>query len=123
VGQREHLIGHRADFEDRQCRVFRLGDVEVGVLRLGDRFYAYANVCPHQGGPVCEGLVLGKVEAVVNADRTISGERFSSTRLHIVCPWHGYEYEATTGRCAADARLGLRPFEVREREGELYVVA
>jgi nitrite reductase (NADH) small subunit len=120
---REHLIGRHTDFHDRECRVFRLGDVEIGVLRLGERFFAYENVCPHQGGPVCEGLVLGKVEAVVEADRTISGERFSGSRLHIVCPWHGFEYDATTGRCAADARLGLRPFEVREREGDVYVIA
>lgn len=120
---REHPIGPAAEFGIGERRVFALRGAEVGVFRLADRFVAYENVCPHQGGPVCEGLLLGKVEAVVEPDRTISGERFSEEDPHIICPWHGYEYSAATGRCAHDERFSLRPVEVVERGGELYVVA
>ena len=51
------------------------------------------------------------------------GERFSETEPHIVCPWHGWEYDLRTGRCAADPRFALRRYEVVCREGEVYVRA
>lgn len=117
-----HPIGREADFADGERRIVTAGGLEIGVFRRGDRFFAYENLCAHQGGPACEGIVIGRVEAVLHADRTLSGERFSE-RLHIVCPWHGYEYELETGRCAHDPRLSLRPYDVVRRGGELYVVA
>jgi nitrite reductase/ring-hydroxylating ferredoxin subunit len=41
--------------------------------------------------------------------------------MHIVCPWHGYEYKLETGECAADKKLKLRRYEVIERDGGVYV--
>jgi nitrite reductase/ring-hydroxylating ferredoxin subunit len=33
--------------------------IEVGVFNVGGRFFAYRNVCPHAGAPVCEGKICG----------------------------------------------------------------
>jgi len=118
----EVMVGTRADFEDDGRRLVRVGPTEIGVLRHGDRFYAYENRCVHQGGPVCEGRILGKVEAVLAADKTMTGERFSERQAHLICPWHGYEYDLATGECAADRRLRLRRYEVVEKGDEIYVV-
>jgi nitrite reductase/ring-hydroxylating ferredoxin subunit len=74
------------------------------------------------GGPVCEGRILGKVEVVLDDDKTVLGERFSETDVHLVCPWHGYEYDLATGECAVDRRLRLRRFDVVEKGDEIYVV-
>ena len=118
----EVLVGTRADFDDDGRRFVRVGVTEIGVLRHDDRFYAYENRCVHQGGPVCEGRILGKVEAVLAADKTLAGERFSERETHLICPWHGYEYDLATGECAADRRLRLRRYEVVEKGDEIYVV-
>jgi nitrite reductase/ring-hydroxylating ferredoxin subunit len=107
------------DASDR-CLVTH-GDLVIGVFRVGAAYHAYLNRCVHQGGPVCEGLILGKVEAVLGADREVVQERFSDTELHLICPWHGYEYDLETGRCVPDQRLRLRRFEVVERDGGVYV--
>ena len=96
---------------------------EIGVFRHRGEFVAYENRCLHQGGPACEGVLVGKVEAVLGPDQAVLGERFSPTQTHFVCPWHGWEYDLGTGRCAADPRLRLRRFEVVERDGDLYVLA
>ena len=48
------------------------------------------------------------------------GDHFSD-ELHIVCPWHGYEYDVRTGEHPADPRARLRPIEVEERDGEILV--
>ena len=121
--QEEVLVGRRDDFAADQRRIVTIGGREVGVLHHDGRFYAYENRCVHQGGPVCEGRIIGRVEAVLADDKTMLGERFSDTETHLVCPWHGYEYDLATGECAADRRLRLRRYEVVEKGDEIYVVA
>ena len=118
----EVLVGTRADFVQEARRIVTVGSTEIGVLLHDDRFYAYENRCVHQGGPVCEGRIIGRVEAVLADDKTMLGERFSESETHIVCPWHGYEYDLSTGECAADRRLRLRGFTVREKGDDIYVV-
>jgi nitrite reductase/ring-hydroxylating ferredoxin subunit len=118
----EILVGTRADFADDGRRIVTARGFDIGVLLHAGRFYAYENRCVHQGGPVCEGRVLGKVEAVLGSDKSLLSERFSETELHLICPWHGYEYDLATGECVVDRRRRLRRFEVVEKGDEIYVV-
>jgi nitrite reductase (NADH) small subunit len=100
----------------------RLDDgAEVGVFRVGGRLVAYENRCVHQGGPVCAGEILGRYEQVLAPDRTVVRERFNDDELHLVCPWHGWEYDLATGECAANRRFRLRSFPVVERDGAAYL--
>jgi nitrite reductase/ring-hydroxylating ferredoxin subunit len=119
---REVLVGTRADFADDGRRIVTVAGFDIGVLRHGDRFFAYENRCVHQGGPVCEGRVLGKVEAVLGADKSLLHERFSEAELHLICPWHGYEYDLESGECVVDRRRRLRRFDVVEKGDEIYVI-
>ena len=119
----EQLVGKLSEFQDGDRRIVVLGDLEIGVFRHEGKFYAYRNLCVHQGGPACEGLTIAKVEERIMPDKTSRGLYFSDTEMHFVCPWHGYEYDLKTGECVADRRLRLRRYEVIEREGDVYVVA
>jgi nitrite reductase (NADH) small subunit len=115
------LVGRRSDFAAGARKILAVGVREIGVLQHDGRFYAYENRCVHRGGPVCEGRILGRVEAVLADDKTVLGERFSETETHLICPWHGYEYDLETGECAADRNLRLRRYEVVEEGDEIYV--
>jgi nitrite reductase/ring-hydroxylating ferredoxin subunit len=117
----EVFVAKARHFELSDRALVTHGDLVIGVFRVKGSYYAYQNRCAHQGGPVCEGLILGKVEAVLGSDREVVRERFSETELHLICPWHGYEYHLETGRCAPEPRLSLRRFEVVERDGDVYV--
>jgi len=97
------------------------GDVELGVFRVDGQLVAYENRCMHQGGPVCTGEIMGRYEQVLNADGTIAGERFDEAESHLVCPWHGWEYDLASGRCAADRRFRLRRYPVTLKDGDVYV--
>jgi nitrite reductase (NADH) small subunit len=116
-----YLVGRLADFDEGEGRVFVLDGLEIGVYRRGDGVRAYENVCPHAGGPVCEGLVLGKVEPVIDEAGLIRGERFSDDEVHIVCPWHAFEFDVEDGRCKSDRRMRLRRYEVTVTDGEIRV--
>ena len=118
----ELLVGRKDEMQDGDRRLIETEGFEVGVYRHDGMYYAYRNVCLHQGGPVCEGIVIGKVEDVLAADRTYIRQRFDNGDPHIVCPWHGYEYRLLTGECAPDPRRRLKSYKVVERNEELYVV-
>ena len=43
----------------REGRAVRVGDDEIAIFNLGDRFVAIENACPHRGGPLADGIVSG----------------------------------------------------------------
>jgi nitrite reductase/ring-hydroxylating ferredoxin subunit len=94
--------------------------VEVGIFRLEGRLFAWENRCAHAGGPVCQGTLMRRVVERLDDGRRSLGDDFGS-ELHIVCPWHGYEYNVRTGEHPADPRARLRRFEVEEQGGEILV--
>jgi nitrite reductase/ring-hydroxylating ferredoxin subunit len=49
-----------------------------------------------------------------------AGLRFSDTR-HLVCPWHGFEFNLETGCHPGDASVRLTPVKVAVRGGQIYV--
>lgn len=74
----------------RRVTVARVGDVPPGgaisvrvegqaiaLFNVEGRFFALADTCPHQGAPLSEGTVSGG---------------------HVICPWHGAEFELASGR-------------------------
>lgn len=117
----EVFVARVGEIAEGDRRLVRAGELVVGVFHIHGRYYAYRNRCVHQGGPVCQGTILGKVQAVLAPDRHVVRERFSDDEIHLVCPWHGYEYNIETGACAADPRLHLTAYPVIERDGGIYV--
>ena len=118
---REVNVGPEASFKDPGRKLIESGGVEVGVFKLGGEFFAYENVCPHIGGPACQGKIIAKVEEGVREDRTSSGMEFSKTRMNVVCPWHGFEFDIRTGRHPGNARYRLKPIKVRVEDGNVIV--
>lgn len=43
----------------REGRAVRLGEREIAIFNLGDRFLAIDNRCPHEGGPLADGILCG----------------------------------------------------------------
>jgi nitrite reductase/ring-hydroxylating ferredoxin subunit len=110
------------DLAEGDHRVYRVGELEVGIFRQDGKLYAWENRCPHAGGPVCQGKIFRRVEEVLGADRKSLGLRFGPTP-QIVCPWHGFEFDVATGRHPGDPKVRLRPVPVEVREGRIYVRA
>jgi nitrite reductase (NADH) small subunit len=71
------------------------------VFNVDGRFYALDGICPHAGGPLAKGCVSGTV---------------------VTCPWHGWQFDVTTGRHQLTPRIQQRTFEVIEDAGTLYLV-
>ncbi len=66
------------------------GSITLCVARWQGKIAALDNECPHHGGPLGEGMLEdGK----------------------IVCPWHAYAFDLTTGICT-DPDEQVRVYEV-----------
>ncbi|MBI3433842.1 MAG: Rieske 2Fe-2S domain-containing protein [Proteobacteria bacterium] len=116
-------IGPAADFTDPGRRIVECDGIEVGVFKLDGAFYAYGNICPHMGGPACQGRIIAKVDEDIAPDRTSRGFVFSKTQLNVICPWHGYEFDIRTGRHSGNSKMRLLPVRVRVSEQGDVIVA
>ena len=114
------VVGLREDVLEGGRVVVDVDGVEIGIFRLDGELYAWENRCMHAGGPVCQGKLMNRVVERLDDSKRSLGDDFSD-QLHIVCPWHGYEYDVRTGEHPADASVRLRSVKVEEREGEILV--
>jgi nitrite reductase (NADH) small subunit len=118
----------------KQCRVAKSSEFselkpifvdfdgsKIAVYRFRGKYYAYANECPHQAGPACEGIVIGNREAEVLGGGRVR-EFTSEDNVNIVCPWHGVEFDLETGVCRPDPRYRLRSYQTFVEGDEISIV-
>jgi nitrite reductase/ring-hydroxylating ferredoxin subunit len=115
------LIGKAAAFPNPGRKVVEVEGVSVGVFCRDGKFTAFENVCPHMGGPVCRGKIIARVEELIGEDKTSLGLAFSKDQTNVACPWHGYEFDISTGRHQGNPRLRLRPVTIEVVDGDLLV--
>ena len=121
MAKKKILVGKTDEFDDGDKKIVANGAGEIGVYLVKGDWYAYQNFCPHQGGPACEGLTMAKVEAIIADDKTRLGTRFDHD-MHIVCPWHGWEFQMEDGLSSADKTFRLKKYDVEVKGDEVYVV-
>jgi nitrite reductase (NADH) small subunit len=95
-------ITDRENIPLREGRVVRVGDQEIAVFNLGDRFLAVENRCPHRGGPLADGIVSGS---------------------SVVCPLHAWKFnlENGTGVSAASKGSCVQTFPTRVEDGIVHL--
>jgi nitrite reductase (NADH) small subunit len=94
-------------------RAMKIGEVPPGMIRelqldgkvialsnVGGKLYAINNVCLHRGGPLGEGELTGQV---------------------VTCPWHGWQYDVTSGRLVTNPAVGVETYPVELRGDDVYV--
>ena len=117
----EYKVCHQSELEEKKPYAVNVKDKAIGIIRVDDQLYAYENVCPHFGGPVCLGGVFGKISLELDECKRVIKEVVSEDVLHLVCPWHGFEYDLKTGICVFDPKYRLRQVEVFMRDGYVFV--
>ncbi|MCL4250758.1 MAG: Rieske (2Fe-2S) protein [Anaerolineae bacterium] len=99
-----------------QRKIIDVGGKSVGLFNVNGEFVAVLNYCPHEGAPVCQGRVSGTT--LPSAPNEFKWGRQGEILL---CPWHGWEFDLTTGECLTDRRK-LRRYQVDIENGTLYLV-
>jgi nitrite reductase/ring-hydroxylating ferredoxin subunit len=113
----KHVVATVTEIPPGERKLVTVRGRQIAVFNLGGSFYGLFNRCPHQGGPMCEGLVTG----LITADQP--GEYHYSRPGEIIrCPWHGWEFDIRTGQSYCDpAKVNLRSYPVEVAAGQSVV--
>jgi nitrite reductase (NADH) small subunit len=106
----ERVCG-REELELDRIRRVDVGGRELCLVRTAAGLFAFGSVCPHQGGPMCEGRIKGTMTPSARNEYT-----FARAGEVVTCPWHGYEFDLRTGASVLGVvrgRIGAYPVEVR----------
>ena len=113
-----HRVADAADLAEEGSRVIaEVEGVEIAVFNVEGELHAVANFCPHQGGPLCEGELRGRTTV---ADDGWSWE-YDDTEQQVVCPWHGWLFDVTTGKSPDDERYATPTYDVEREDGSVFV--
>ena len=63
----------------------------IALFNVNGEFHAMDGICPHAGGPLGEGQLEGNV---------------------VTCPWHGWQFDVSTGQHCLNSTLQHERFEV-----------
>jgi len=78
----------------------QLAGQAIALANVGGTLYAVNNTCLHRGGPLGEGQLEGNV---------------------VTCPWHGWQYDVTSGKAVQNPSVRLSCFPTELRGDEIYV--
>ena len=86
----------------REGRPALIGDREIALFNLGDRFLAVDNRCPHRGGPLADGIL---------------------TSSAVVCPLHAWKVSLETGgvQRPADTAACVRTYATKVESDIVWI--
>jgi nitrite reductase/ring-hydroxylating ferredoxin subunit len=90
-----------ADVKPGHGIVAEVNGKTLAVFNVDGIFHAIDNTCIHRGGPLGEGDVEGSV---------------------VTCPWHGWQYDVTTGACVANPSAKVECHKVKVEGTDVKVL-
>src|SRR5436189_4869165 len=90
-----------SDIPPGQSKTVYIGGKGIAVFNVDGTFHAIDNTCLHRGGPLGEGELEGMI---------------------VTCPWHGWQYDVTTGCNTMDESERVERYEVT-LEGDAVLIA
>lgn len=70
------------------------------VFNVDGTFHVLDGICPHAGGPLGKGALDGSI---------------------VTCPWHGWQFDVTSGRHCLNETLCQTSYEASVQDGKVCV--
>ncbi len=93
------VVGSVEELADGGRLFVEIDEQPIVIIRMGNEYYAIADVCSHDDGPVGEGALEG---------------------YEIICPRHGARFDIRTGKVLAlPAFVDIPAYPVRVVDGQI----
>jgi nitrite reductase (NADH) small subunit len=100
----EHMAFVRAtaaaEIPPGKIREVTVSGKALAIANVAGQFYAIDNTCLHRGGPLGDGPLEGTI---------------------VTCPWHGWQYDVTTGKILQSPDAGVAHYKVEVRDQDIFV--
>ena len=93
-------VAKKGEIPDDTGKCVEVKGKEIALFKIDNKIYAIQHTCPHQGGPLAEGGIEGKV---------------------VTCPWHGWQFDVTTGECTFNPAIKQETYPVKEQGEDILV--
>ncbi len=93
-------LGTFADLPEGRAVTAHVDGERIAVVRKGGTLCAISNVCPHQNGPLGEGMVRDG---------------------YLECPWHGYQFDPCTGLGPPGFTDSVPTYDLEHKGGQTYL--
>ena len=96
------VIAKLDDLPPGTCTSLEVKDHGIALFNLDGTIYALDNMCPHAGGPLGEGTIVGE---------------------HISCPWHDWKFHIPTGVCQKNPTpsLNVPCYQIQVIDGMIQI--
>lgn len=85
-------VARTSEIKPGEGKIAEAGGKQLAVFNVDGKFHVLDNTCCHRGGPLGDGELEGNV---------------------VTCPWHGWRYDVTTGKCVAPSpQAGVASYPV-----------
>jgi NAD(P)H-dependent nitrite reductase small subunit len=95
-----HAVADVSEVPEGQGRTMEVGGRTIALFNVGGKFFALENACPHRGGPLGDGPLMGTT---------------------VTCPWHGWQFDCATGKSMRNPAVGVACFPASVEGGTVYV--
>ncbi|HEX9323754.1 MAG TPA: Rieske 2Fe-2S domain-containing protein [Xanthobacteraceae bacterium] len=113
----KHVVAPARELPPGSRKLVNVDGRAIVIFNIGGEFFALLNRCPHQGGNLCEGRLIGLVESSEPGHY-----RYSREGEILRCPWHGWEFDVRTGKSWCDpARIRTKTYDVGIEPGRSLV--
>lgn len=118
MARRTYDVCAADELEPGAMRAVDLDGTPVVLMRsAGGEFFALRNACSHMGALLSDGRLQAKMDSPGEG-----GYAISATQEVVRCPWHGYEFDVRSGRCAGDPdAVRVKAYTVTTRDGRVII--
>ena len=109
-------VGTTDDIPVGSKKIVDINGRSIGVYNVHGKYYAILNYCPHQGAELCKGPVCG-----TTLDSEVYEFIYGRDQEIIRCPWHGWEFDITTGKSLFSDRIRVRSYQAALVDGQICV--
>ena len=110
---KKHVVAAVAEIPPGGRKLVDAGGRAIVVFNLGGEFFALSNRCPHRGGDLCKGYLMGLIQS-----EEPGHYNFTRRGEIIRCAWHNWEFDIRTGKSWCDPdKVRARRFGVSVEKG------
>lgn len=93
-------VAKKDEVPPEAAREFHADGKLVALFNVNGTIHALDNTCLHRGGPLGQGVLAGEI---------------------VTCPWHGWQYNVTTGQSAFNPAIKVQQYEVKVEGEDIFV--